>query len=111
MAMVAPRAGSGRDAQQVRLGQRVAEDALERGAGGGQRGAGDEGEDDAGQAEVEQEARRPVGEVAGGVGAVADEAAKSARRPRRATGPPRRRPRRSTTAATSAATRTAMTRR
>jgi hypothetical protein len=60
--------------QQVRLGQRVAEYALERGAGARQRGADHERADDPGQAEVEEEARRPIRQVTGGISAMPAEA-------------------------------------
>ena len=84
---------AGRHTQEVGLGQRVAEDALEGGAGGGQGGAGDEGERDAGKAQVEEEAGGPVGEVALSIGAVSDEADEGAEGLRPGTGRRRRPPR------------------
>ena len=70
--------GAGRHTEQVRLGQGVAEDPLERGTRGGERGADHKGEHDAGQTQIEEQSGRPLGEVARGVRTVADQGRESA---------------------------------
>ena len=60
-------------AQQVGFGQSVAEDPLEGGARGGQRGPGDDGQGDTGEAQIQEQAGGPLGEVAAGIAAVSDQ--------------------------------------